>query len=213
MDYPTKPGSHPREQYLHFQYEFGGRKTPTERANMKQYKKKNYPVADVRRFLEPTPAVLVSSVYRDKHDLMTMGWYTIMEFTPSLIGCMITASNYSFGLIEKSGECVINLPTRDIAKTVVAIGNSSGANTDKFKKFGLTPQPAEQVKASLIAECFASFECRLHDRKLVKAYNFFVFEVVKAHVANTPKYPETIHYRGDSIFMVSGKNIRIPSMK
>jgi flavin reductase (DIM6/NTAB) family NADH-FMN oxidoreductase RutF len=180
---------------------------------MKQYKKKDYPVSDVRRFLEPTPAVLVSSSYRGKDNLMTMGWYTIMEFTPSLIGCMITSANYSFDLIEKSGECVINIPTRDIAKTVVAIGNCSGADTDKFKKFGLTPQPAEQVKASLIGECFAGFECRLYDRKLVKAFNFFVFEVVAAHVASTPKYPETIHYRGDSVFMVSGRNIRIPSMK
>jgi flavin reductase (DIM6/NTAB) family NADH-FMN oxidoreductase RutF len=180
---------------------------------MKLYKKKDFPVSEVRRFLEPTPAVLLSSAYRGKENLMTMGWYTILEFTPSLIGCMITSANYSFSLIEKSGECVINIPTRDMAKTVVAIGNCSGAGTDKFKKFQLTPQPAEQVKASLIAECFASFECRLYERKLVKKYNFFVFEIVAAHVASTPKYPETIHYRGDNVFMVSGKNIRIPSGK
>ncbi len=180
---------------------------------MKKFKKKDYPVSDVRRFLEPGPTVLVSSAYKGEQNIMTMGWHTILEFTPSLIGCMITSANYSFGLIDKSGECVINIPTRDISKTVVSIGNCSGADTDKFKKFRLTAQQAEKVKAPLIEECFANFECRIHDRKLIKTYNFFIFEVVKAHVAPSPKYPETIHYRGNSIFMVSGKNIRLPSGK
>jgi hypothetical protein len=34
----------------------------------------------------------------------------------------------------------------------------------------------------------------------------FIFEVVKAHVATTPKTPKTIHYRGDGEFMISGEN-------
>jgi hypothetical protein len=33
-----------------------------------------------------------------------------------------------------------------------------------------------------------------------------VFEVVKAHVATKPRYPRTIHYRGDGEFMISGAN-------
>ncbi|STT69026.1 Uncharacterised protein [Klebsiella pneumoniae] len=31
---------------------------------------------------------------------------------------------------------------------------------------------------------------------LVERYNFFIFEVVKAHVATSPEHPETIHYTG-----------------
>ena len=42
---------------------------------------------------------------------------------------------------------------------------------------------------------------------LVDRYNFFIFEVVKAHVARMPKHPETLHYTGDGVFMVSGKII------
>jgi flavin reductase (DIM6/NTAB) family NADH-FMN oxidoreductase RutF len=180
---------------------------------MRTFKKKDFPVAEVRRYLEPTPAVLVSSAYKGKQNIMTMGWYSILEFTPSLIGCMITASNYSFDLIAKSGECVINIPTRDLSKTIVAIGNCSGSDTDKFTKFALTAQAGHKVKAPLIKECFANFECRIHDRKLLKTYNLFILEVIKAHVAGSPRYPDTIHYRGDSIFMTSGRNIRIPSAK
>jgi hypothetical protein len=38
----------------------------------------------------------------------------------------------------------------------------------------------------------------------VKKYNFFILEVVKAHVAVAPKYPRTLHYRGKGIFITSG---------
>jgi len=58
----------------------------------------------------------------------------------------------------------------------------------------------------LIEECYTSFECKLFDSSLVRRYNLFIFEVVKAHVARSPKYPRTIHYRGDGIFMISGEN-------
>jgi len=58
-----------------------------------------------------------------------------------------------------------------------------------------------------IAECHACFECRLHDDAFVDKYDFLVFEVVKAHVARAPKNPETLHYTGDSVFVVSGKII------
>jgi hypothetical protein len=33
--------------------------------------------------------------------------------------------------------------------------------------------------------------------------------VVKAHVATFPKYPETVHYRGEGVFMISGKSINL----
>lgn len=173
---------------------------------MKKYNKKDFPVSEIRRFLEPGPIVLVSSAWKDRTNIMTMGWHTVMEFTPALVGCIISEGDYSFKLIRQSKECVINIPTTDIAETVVRIGNCSGADTDKFKEFGLTLVPGEKVGAPLVGECFASFECRLADESLIKKYNFFIFEVVKAHVAAAPRYPETIHYRGDGVFMLSGAN-------
>jgi flavin reductase (DIM6/NTAB) family NADH-FMN oxidoreductase RutF len=138
---------------------------------------------------------------------MTMGWQTVMEFTPSLVGCVISSANHSFGLIRRSRECVINLPTTKLTDIVVGIGNTTGAEIDKFEHFRLTAAKAAKVGAPLIAECHASFECRLHDDALVDKYNFFIFEVVKAHVAVSPKHPETLHYTGDGVFMTAGKII------
>jgi flavin reductase (DIM6/NTAB) family NADH-FMN oxidoreductase RutF len=138
---------------------------------------------------------------------MTLGWHTVMEFTPSLVGCIIAGSNYSFELIRASGECVINLPTTALTDVVVGIGNTSGEQVDKFAHFGLTAQRARRVRAPLVAECHANFECRLADDALVERYNFFIFEVVKAHVARSPRHPQTLHYTGDGVFMVSGRVI------
>ena len=173
----------------------------------KTYKKTDLPVDRIRRLLEPGPIVLVSSRWRDKTNIMTMGWHTVLEFSPSLIGCMITAANHSFEMIKHSGECVINIPTVDLLDEVIGIGNCSGSRVDKFKKFHLTPDPAERVSAPLIRECYAHFECRVVDTRLLSSYNFFIMEVVKAHTATWPKYPRTVHYRGEGVFMVSGKNI------
>jgi flavin reductase (DIM6/NTAB) family NADH-FMN oxidoreductase RutF len=173
---------------------------------MPNYTKKDFPTHNVRRFLEPGPIVLVSSEHKGETNIMTMGWHMVMEFQPSLVGCIISSANHSFEMIRKSRQCVINIPTEDIATTVVKIGNSSGRDIDKFAEFGLTAAPGTHVRAPLIAECYANFECRLVDASQVKKYNMFIFEVVKAHVATAPKVPKTIHYRGDGEFMISGAN-------
>ena len=170
-------------------------------------KKVDLPVSEVRRYLEPGPIVLLSSAWRGETNIMTLGWHTVMEFTPSLVGCMISSANHSFQLIRASGACVINLPTAALVDEVVGIGNTSGREIDKFARFGLTAEPAAKVQAPAIRECHAAFECRLHDDALVEAYNFFIFEVVKARVATRPKHPETLHYTGDGRFMVSGRTI------
>lgn len=176
---------------------------------MKTYTKHDFPVSDIRRYLEPGPVVLVSSHHNDRANIMTMGWHTVMEFTPSLVGCIIASGNHSHDMIRSSRACVINVPTVDLAKTVSDIGNCSSADTDKFTKFRLTPVKATHVKAPLITECPVSLECELADDKLVARYNFFIFEVVKAHAAKSPKYPRTIHYQGGGQFMVAGREMSL----
>jgi flavin reductase (DIM6/NTAB) family NADH-FMN oxidoreductase RutF len=174
---------------------------------MKHPLKSDFPVRRVRRYLEPGPIVLVSSKWEDKTNVMTLGWHTVLEFSPSLVGLMISAGNHSFQMIRHSRACVINLPTTALTDIVVGIGNTSGREIDKFVEFGLTAEEASEVDAPLISECHANFECRLFEDVLVDRYNFFIFEVVKAHAAASPKHPETLHYTGEGVFMVSGKII------
>lgn len=167
-------------------------------------KKHSWPLHDVRHWLEPGPVVLISSHWQGKNNIMTLGWHTILEFSPSLVGCMISAGNLSFERIRQSGECVINLPDAHMADVVARIGNCSGDETDKFAEFGLTAEKSEQVNAPSIAECHGNFECRLYDDAMVDTYNFFIFEVVAARVKPQPTWPQTLHYAGGGLFRTDG---------
>ena len=177
---------------------------------MRTYKKKNLPLTKVRRFLEPGPVVLVSAAYKGERNVMTLGWHMMLGFSPALVGLFIWDQNHSFSLIRRSRQCVINVPTFDMVDLVIDIGNHHASvrdKHDKFEKFGLTPVPATKIKAPLIAECYANFECELIDTSLINKYSLFIFEVVKAHVATSPRYPKTVHYRGEGVFMISGRNV------
>jgi flavin reductase (DIM6/NTAB) family NADH-FMN oxidoreductase RutF len=173
------------------------------------YRKRDFPTAKIRQFLKPGPIVLVSSAWKGKRNIMTMGWHMVMEFSPALVGCLISSGNHSFGMIRQSNECAINIPTADLAEEIVGIGNYSGAEVDKFEKFKLTAVPGDFVKAPLIAECYADLECRLVDESLIRKYNIFIFEVVSARAATSPKYPKTLLYYGDGMFMRSGKTVNL----
>jgi flavin reductase (DIM6/NTAB) family NADH-FMN oxidoreductase RutF len=174
-------------------------------------KKRAFPLAQVYGLLEPGPVVLVTTARGGRANIMTLSWHTMMEFEPPIVGCVISNRNYSFQIVEATRECVINIPTVELAEKVVGCGNTSGRRVDKFKAFGLTPVAAAVVKAPLIAECYAHLECKVVDRKLVAPYNFFVLEVVKAWIDPRRKLPPTMHHRGEGVFLVAGQTIKLPS--
>lgn len=173
--------------------------------------KRSYPLSKVYGLLEPGPVVLLSTSHRGRANLMTLSWLTMMEFEPPLVGCVVSGRNYSFAALTATKECVINIPTVELADQVVACGNCSGAETDKFARLGLTPRPAKQVVAPLVAECYANLECRVADTRLVNRYNFFVLEVLRALVDTARREPKTIHHRGYGTFMVAGETLRLAS--
>jgi flavin reductase (DIM6/NTAB) family NADH-FMN oxidoreductase RutF len=173
--------------------------------------KNSFPLSKVYGLLEPGPVVLVTTARNKKSNIMTMSWHTMMEFEPPLIGCVISNRNYSFDLLKATKECVINIPTVQIAEKVAGCGNTSGAKVNKFEKFGLTPKPASKVGAPLIEECYVNLECRVVDTKMVAKYCFFILEVVKAWIDPTVKNPRTIHHLGSGNFMVAGKKIKLKS--
>jgi len=173
--------------------------------------RKSFALSRVYGLLEPGPVVLVTTECDGRPNIMAMSWHTMIEFEPPLVGCVISNRNYSFGLLKKTGECVINIPAVEIAEKVVGCGNTSGRNIDKFEKFSLTPAPASRVGPPLIKECFANLECRVADTRMVTSHCFFVLEVIKAWMDPAVKNPRTIHHLGRGNFMVAGEKIRLKS--
>ena len=154
--------------------------------------------------LEPGPVILVTTASRGKNNIMTISWHMVMDFTPQF-ALMTGAWNYSFEALMKTRECVIAVPTVDIAETVVKIGACSGSDTDKFKKFELTPLKTKSVKAPLIKECLANIECRVAD--YIEKHNIFILDAVHAWIDSGRKERRTIHAVGDGTFIIDGRTI------
>lgn len=172
---------------------------------------KNFPLSKVYQLLEPGPVVLLTTASKGRPNVMTMSWHTMVEFEPPLIACVVSSGDYSFAALRATGQCVIAIPALKLAPKVVQVGNTSGREIDKFKSFGLTALPAGQVRAPLIAECFANLECKVVNTRLVNSYNLFILEVVKAWSDPKQKRPKTIHHCGNGQFVVDGKTIKLPS--
>jgi flavin reductase (DIM6/NTAB) family NADH-FMN oxidoreductase RutF len=176
-------------------------------------RKRSLPLSRVYRLLEPGPVVLLTTARRGRANVMPMSWLTMIDFEPPLVGCVVSDRNFTFENLKATRECVINIPTVELAQAVVGCGNTSGRRIDKFKRFGLTAEPASRVEAPLVAECYANLECKVVDARMAAKYDLFVLEVVAAWIDPSRKRPETIHHRGGGLFMVAGREIKLPSGK
>lgn len=157
------------------------------------------------RLLEAGPIVLVTTAHEGKANVMTMGFHMVMQHAPPLLGCIIGPWDHSYRALQATGECVIAIPTVDLAQTVVDIGNCSGSEADKFTRFKLTQKPGVAVSAPLIAECLANIECRVSDKTLVHRYNLFILEPVAIWLDRDRKERRTLHHNGDGTFTVDGE--------
>ncbi len=173
--------------------------------------KRSYPLSKVYGLLEPGPVLLLTTLHKGKANVMTLSWHTMMEFEPPLLACIVSNRDFSFAALKASRQCVLNIPTAELAAQVVACGNTSGQTLDKFAAFALTQQPASLVTAPRIRECYAQLECRVVDTRMVNRYSLFVLEVVKAWVDPAVKAPATLHHQGRGAFRVAGQTIILPS--
>jgi flavin reductase (DIM6/NTAB) family NADH-FMN oxidoreductase RutF len=173
--------------------------------------KRTLPLSRVYGLLEPGPVVLVTTSRKGRANIMAMSWHTMIDFEPPIVGGVISDRSHTFGVLKATGECVINIPTVELAAKVVGCGNTSGRSVDKFAAFRLTPAPALRVAPPLIAECYANLECRVVDTRMAAKYNLFILEVLKAWIDPSRKRPRTIHHLGWGAFMVAGRTIQLPS--
>jgi flavin reductase (DIM6/NTAB) family NADH-FMN oxidoreductase RutF len=167
-----------------------------------------FPLDRAFTFVESGPVLLISTSEKGKRNLMTVSCHASMGFEPTL-GICLGPWNFSHAALVNSGECVVAVPPANLMTRVVEIGNCSGATMDKFAEFGLTPQPAVEVKAPLVAECLYNLECRVINRDLESRYNFFILRGVRAWRDPAPAEPRSFHAVGDGTFIVDGETINL----
>jgi flavin reductase (DIM6/NTAB) family NADH-FMN oxidoreductase RutF len=159
--------------------------------------------------MESGPVVLITTHDGNKDNIMTISWTMVVDFTP-MFSITTGPWNYSFAALRKTKECVIAIPTVDMLDKVVGVGTCSGADTDKFEKFMLTPVKGKRVKAPLIKECLANIECKVVD--IVRKHNIVVLQGVAAYIDNARKEKRTIHAVGDGTFIVDGRKLNRKKM-
>ena len=177
-------------------------------SNKKVSQQVEFPLDRAFTFVESGPVLLISTHHNGKNNLMTVSCHASMGFEPTL-GICLGPWNYSYTAMKETEECVVAIPPASLLEQVVAIGNCSGETMDKFKEFKLTPQPALDVNAPLVAECLYNLECHVVNRQLVNDYNFFILQGVRAW--QNPSSPDvrSFHAVGDGTFIIDGEVINL----
>lgn len=134
--------------------------------------------------LGPVPPVLVSCGEGESANLITIAWAGTVCTQPPRVSISVRPTRHSYGLINESGEFVINLPTTTLAKAVDWCGVKSGKDVDKFAAMGLHTAPASKVGCPLLAESPVNLECRVFQRIELGSHDLFLAEVVQVYVAD-----------------------------
>jgi len=166
------------------------------------------------RLLHPRHTVLVTCVNKaGKANIITLAWSMPTSINPPMVVLSIAPKRFSHGLIEETGEFVINVPTMRRVRQTLFCGRISGVECDKFKETRLTATPAKKVRAPIIKECVAHLECKLVQTIPTGDHTLFVGEVVAAYVNrgvfnktfNVEKVKPVFHMGGDSFVTISTK--------
>ncbi len=131
----------------------------------------------------PLPAVLVSCGERpETYNLLTIAWTGTVCTSPPMCSISVRPERHSYAIIRRTGEFVINLTTRSLARATDWCGVRSGRDFDKFREMGLTPAPALQVAAPIVAESPVNIECRVRQVLPLGSHDLFLAEVVGVQV-------------------------------
>lgn len=144
--------------------------------------KREVTVKEGLRQMPIRPVYLVSCGYKQIKNIISVGMFAFFSGKPSLVGVGIAPSRYSFDLIRKSGEYVVNVVDEKLMDAVRICGENSGRDSDKFELANLTAEKGIKVDAPLIKESPVSIECTVVKEVETGDHLWFIGEVLVAHV-------------------------------
>lgn len=134
-------------------------------------------------FLYPIPAVMVSCGSMEESNIITVAWTGIINSDPAMVYISVRPDRYSYNIIKKTGEFVINLTNKDLVYATDWCGVKSGAKVDKFQEMKLTKQKLSVVNCPGISESPVSIECKVKEVKEIGSHHMFIAEVVAVNAS------------------------------
>jgi len=136
----------------------------------------------------PEQVVMATCEGRDgRRSIIPLGWMMPTSGSPPMLAISVGHTRFSHELISESGEFVLVFPNEDQGEDMLFCGTKSGRDVDKFAETGFEPLTAKQVKAPLIADSVACFECKVVGALETGDHTIFAGEIVAAHVGETGK--------------------------
>ena len=129
-------------------------------------------------FLYPIPAVMVSCGDMKNSNIITVAWTGIANTDPAMVYISVRKERYSYEIIRKNKEFVINLVNERLTKAADWCGVKTGAKVDKFKEMHLEKEKANFVKCPMIKQSPVSVECRVVEEKDLGSHTMFLAEVL-----------------------------------
>ena len=137
--------------------------------------------AIIRKY--PEQVVLITTRSREgKANVMAVGWVTIASGEPPMFVLGIDDGAYTYELIRQTEEFVVAFPPEQMASQTLFAGTHSGRDQDKFAEVNIAVQDGVIVKAPLIRDAVANFECKLVQVVQPGDCPLVIGQVVAAHV-------------------------------
>ena len=135
--------------------------------------------------LYPVPAVMVSCAVREgRKNIITVAWTGTICSEPAMVSISVRPERYSYDMIRKTKEFVINLTTKDLTYATDWCGVKSGRDVDKFKEMKLTAAKGNQLLyAPIIVESPVNIECKVIETAELGSHTMFIAEVLDVMVS------------------------------
>lgn len=133
--------------------------------------------------LYPLPAVMVScGDIAQEANILTVAWTGTICTNPPMVYISVRPERYSYAMIRETGEFVINLTTKKLARATDFCGVRSGRDLDKWNECHLTKIPADTVRCPMIAESPVNIECQVTEINELGSHHMFLAKVTAVHV-------------------------------
>lgn len=126
----------------------------------------------------PLPAVMVSCGNFENANIITVAWTGTICTNPAMTYISIRPERYSYDIIKNTGEFVINLTTKKLARSTDFAGVRSGRDINKFEALKLTKEKANEVNVPLIKESPINIECKVTEIKELGSHHMFIAKVL-----------------------------------